>query len=142
MSVEPASYQHAALIKQQANRLGFDLVGITSAQPSQRADYFRQWLDENQAGTMAWMHGRFDERVDVSQYLPGCQSVVCVAISYYPAADRADERSNPTLVHPLPVPRGRAGVRGVVQCGMMNAECGMKKENHESTRMNTNQEDQ
>jgi epoxyqueuosine reductase len=32
---------------------------------------------------MAWMAGRFDERTDPGVYVPGAQSVICVAINYY-----------------------------------------------------------
>ncbi|HWP39690.1 MAG TPA: tRNA epoxyqueuosine(34) reductase QueG [Tepidisphaeraceae bacterium] len=75
--------QLAAEIKQQARRLGFDLVGIASAEPSRYRDYFRQWLVAGQAGTMQYLHRRFEQRTDPASYLPGARSVICVAMNYY-----------------------------------------------------------
>ena len=73
----------AAQVKARALALGFDLVGIAPAGRSRYRDYFRQWLDEGQAGEMAYLAGRFDERTDPARYLPGAASVVCVAINYF-----------------------------------------------------------
>jgi epoxyqueuosine reductase len=73
----------AAEVKRRATELGFDLVGIAEAGPSRYRDYLRSWLDAGQAGSMAWMAGRFDERTDPGVYLPGAQSVICVAINYF-----------------------------------------------------------
>lgn len=75
--------QLAAEIKQRARQCGFDLVGIASAEPSKYQQYFRQWLDDGQAGTMRYLHERFEERVDPSRYLPGARSVICLAVNYH-----------------------------------------------------------
>lgn len=89
------SAQLAAGIRQRARAAGFDLVGIAPADSSRYRDYLRQWLDDGQAGTMAYLANRFDERTNPSAYLPDAQSVICVAISYHvtldelPQADRA-----------------------------------------------------
>src|SRR4051812_2639686 len=82
----------SADIKEHARSLGFDLVGITSASPSQYRDYFRQWLDDGQHGTMEYLAKRFEERTDPATYLPGAKSVVCVAMNYHvPVAPSRDE---------------------------------------------------
>jgi epoxyqueuosine reductase len=74
-----------------ARSLGFDLVGITSAEPSRYRNYYRQWLDTGQVGEMDYLAERFDERTDPTTYLPGARSVICVAKNYYselePVAD-------------------------------------------------------
>src|ERR1700722_3859276 len=57
-------HQLAAEIKQFARQIGFDLVGIASAEPSHYRDYLRQWLDDGNAGTMDYLQARFAERVD------------------------------------------------------------------------------
>ena len=75
--------QLAAEIKNHAKRVGFDLVGIADASPSKYRDYYRQWLDEGRAGTMQYLHNRFEERTDPAVYLPGAKSVICVAINYH-----------------------------------------------------------
>ena len=73
----------AARLKQRARELGFDLVGVCDASPSKYREYFRQWLDDGQAGTMEYLSRRFDERTDPATYFPGAKSVVCVAMNYH-----------------------------------------------------------
>jgi epoxyqueuosine reductase len=77
------SHALAQQIKSKAKSLGFDLVGITSARPSEHADYLRQWLDAGNAGTMAYLTQRFAERTDPTVYFPGSASIICVAKNYY-----------------------------------------------------------
>ena len=74
--------QLAAEIKSRAKRLGFDLVGIAGTSPSKYRDYLRNWLDDGRAGTMQYLHNRFEERTDPSVYLPGAKSIICVAVNY------------------------------------------------------------
>ena len=90
------SHQLAALIKQHAKGLGFELVGIADASPSRYRQYFRDWLDSGQAGSMEYLSRRFDERTDPATYLPGGRSVICVAMNYHVP-----------LEPPRPGPRGR-----------------------------------
>lgn len=70
-------------IKRQGRQLGFDLVGIAPADPSRYRDYLRRWLDDGQAGTMQYLHNRFDERTNPAVYFPGTQSIICVAMNYH-----------------------------------------------------------
>jgi epoxyqueuosine reductase len=76
-------HQLAGAIKGRAKELGFDLVGIAPAGVSAYRDYFRQWLDDGQAGTMEYLAKRFDERTDPRTYLPNAASVICVGINYH-----------------------------------------------------------
>jgi epoxyqueuosine reductase len=69
-------------IKAKAREIGFDLVGIASAEPSKYADYFRQWIAAGRAGSMHWLADRLDERTDPSAYFPGARSVISVASNY------------------------------------------------------------
>jgi epoxyqueuosine reductase len=88
-------HQLTAEIKSFARRLGFDLVGIASASPSNYRDYFRHWLATGQAGEMDYLSRRFDERTDPAAYLPGARSVICVAMNYYtPLAEPPANGSN------------------------------------------------
>jgi epoxyqueuosine reductase len=73
----------AQKIKEHARALGFDLVGIAPAAPSAYRDYLRNWLDAGQAGEMAYLANRFEERTNPATYLPGAASVICIAINYY-----------------------------------------------------------
>lgn len=81
MSHDP--HQVAAMIKSQGRTLGFDLVGIATASPSDFRDYLQQWLGTAQHGEMSWLAKRFEERTDPATYLPGAKSVICVAINYH-----------------------------------------------------------
>jgi epoxyqueuosine reductase len=82
----------AIAVKSKARGLGFDRVGIASAEPSRYQGYFRQWLDDGHAGAMAYLNARFAERVDPTVYMPGAASVICVAMNYHvPLAASAEE---------------------------------------------------
>ncbi len=84
-TASPALNRHqlSAEIKQRAHAIGFDLVGIADASPSKYRDYLRDWLDTGQAGSMAYLGRRFEERTDPNVYLPGVRSVICVAMNYH-----------------------------------------------------------
>jgi epoxyqueuosine reductase len=72
----------AEKIKAKAREIGFDLVGIASAEPSKYTDYFRQWLAAGKNGSMDWLADRFNERTDPAQYFPGARTAICVASNY------------------------------------------------------------
>jgi epoxyqueuosine reductase len=85
----------ASAIKARARALGFDLVGIARCDPSPRADYLRQWLDDGQAGEMKYLAARFAERADPGVYLPGARSAICVAMNYHTQLKPPTESSVP-----------------------------------------------
>lgn len=76
-------HQVAADIKQKARSLGFDLVGIASADPSKYRDYIARWLESGAAGEMDYLQERFEKHTNPGVYLEGAKTVVCVAMSYY-----------------------------------------------------------
>lgn len=81
-SPPPDSQALAAEVRAAARRLGFDLVGIAPAEPSQYRQYLRQWLDDGRAGTMQYLHRHFELRTDPAACLPGARSAICVAANY------------------------------------------------------------
>ena len=86
MNSSPLQLDRVALalrVKSAARELGFDLVGIAPAEPSKYAAYLRDWLDGGQAGEMAYLAKRFEERVRPELYIADARSVVCVAMNYY-----------------------------------------------------------
>jgi epoxyqueuosine reductase len=87
----PDLHQLAALVKQRARELGFDLAGIAPADASRYRNYLRDWLDDGQQGTMEYLARRFDERTDLAAYLPEAKSVICVAINYHVTLDDLPE---------------------------------------------------
>ena len=73
-------------IKRLASEAGFDRCGIARAEPIGREDYLRDWLAVGRAGSMAYLHDHFRQRVDPRQLLEGARSVVVVALNYHQEA--------------------------------------------------------
>jgi epoxyqueuosine reductase len=68
--------------KRQAINEGFDLVGVTGAARAQSAGSLERWLDAGMHGEMGYMARTRRVRSDPRLLLPGCASVVAVAMSY------------------------------------------------------------
>ncbi|MDE3223879.1 MAG: tRNA epoxyqueuosine(34) reductase QueG [Nitrospirota bacterium] len=105
MTVPPQTVTLAERIKQEAQRLGFDAVGISridgSPQPSvldDRPRPFHQllydrlcaWIERGYHGAMAWMERAPHRRADPGSVLPGCRSIISVGMNYG-TGHRADE---------------------------------------------------
>ena len=73
----------AAAIKARARALGFDVCGITLADPSSRANYFRRWSADGKAGEMQWLARDPARRSDPRLVLPGAQSLIVAGINYW-----------------------------------------------------------
>jgi len=69
-------------LKQRALAEGFDLVGVAAAGDACSAPELRRWLAAGRHGGMAWMERGAELRADPRRLLPGCRSVVAVAMSY------------------------------------------------------------
>ena len=95
MTRAPSSAIDTDAVKRRALGLGFDLVGVAPAGPSAYRDYFRRWLDEGRAGSMHYLHHRFDQRTDPAAYLPGARSVICVALNYHVPLEPAPDDGAP-----------------------------------------------
>lgn len=72
-------------LKAKALSLGFHKVAIAEAAPLARdRAALAAWLSGNRHATMAWMARDPDKRSDPERLLPGCKSVVALAINYGP----------------------------------------------------------
>ncbi len=71
-------------IKRKAFSLGFDLVGITSAEKidSGQIQRFNNWLNDGRNGQMEFLARNPEKRFNPSDVLPGVKSVICTAINY------------------------------------------------------------
>ncbi len=71
-------------IKQKAFSLGFDLVGITSADniECRHVEKFKEWLEEDCNAEMAFLENDAEKRFSPVSVLPTAKSVICVAINY------------------------------------------------------------
>ena len=92
--------QRTQNIKNEARRLGFSLVGLTSSEAPAHLDVFASWLDAGHHAEMAWMStNRAREcRANPQLILPECKTILVLGFAYAP--------SPPT---PLPVREGRRG---------------------------------
>ena len=74
-------------IKKHALALGFDACGIARAdavEPDAASRYDR-WIEQGKNGCMEWASRNCEVRNDPRRVLEGAQSVIVVALNYYPA---------------------------------------------------------
>lgn len=70
-------------IRQAANSLGFELVGVCSANPPQSIGQLEKWLADGMHGEMEYMETSFLLRSNLNSILPGVKSVISVGLQYY-----------------------------------------------------------
>src|SRR5579871_6643688 len=80
----------AEAIKAKAQELGFDLVGITGAEPSAFAEEYRDWIAQGYAGEMEYLTRNLHRRLDPRDLLPDARSIIVVGMNYY-----ADAKEGP-----------------------------------------------
>ncbi|MGH7427187.1 MAG: tRNA epoxyqueuosine(34) reductase QueG [Candidatus Methylomirabilaceae bacterium] len=73
----------AQAIKDEARRLGFELVGITAVADPLHQGAFGEWLQRGHAGEMAYLSRTEEARRHPDSWLPWAHSVVSVAMNYY-----------------------------------------------------------
>ena len=66
-----------------AFELGFDACRFTDAAPPSRASALDRWLESGAHGEMAWIQRNAPKRRDPALVLPGAQSVIVLAASYF-----------------------------------------------------------
>lgn len=88
-------------LRQRARDEGFDGVGVARASRLDRdGDALRAWLAEDRHAAMAWLAREPGKRADPRVLLPGCRSVVVLAMNYFPGDESAavpHERSRVAL---------------------------------------------
>jgi epoxyqueuosine reductase len=77
----------ATEIKRIARELGFDDCRIAAAKVATHADSFRAWIGDGAHGEMAWLERSPERRCDPREVLPGCRSIVTLALNYYPGSN-------------------------------------------------------
>ena len=70
-------------IKAHAQRLGFELIGVTPAEESQTIRLYERWLENGYAGEMGYLEKHLRLKRDPRHCLPEAKSVVSLAINYY-----------------------------------------------------------
>jgi len=76
--------QLAAAIKAEAQRLGFQLVGITSPDPPPHLAMYETWLAQGRHASMHYLAAERarQRRADPRQILPECRSILVLGIRY------------------------------------------------------------
>lgn len=73
-------------VKRQARSIGFSACGLAPAQRVDdcHADAFRAWIDAGRHADMHYMADHADKRMDPRLLLDGAQTVISLALNYYP----------------------------------------------------------
>jgi epoxyqueuosine reductase len=71
-----------AALKEEALRLGFDLVGATTAEPPPSLEHFRRWLGDGFAGEMRYLAERLDAYSDPNRILDGVRGILMLGMNY------------------------------------------------------------
>ena len=76
-------------IKACAARIGFTACGVAPAEPvaAWRADELKAWLAEGCQGDMDYLARNVDKKLDPRLLVEGAQSVVSLAVNYYPGSE-------------------------------------------------------
>ncbi len=79
----------AQKIKNTARKIGFDAVGITSAEVLQESGAdLQEFVQQGLHGEMNWLRETHSMRSDPRSYFPGAESVIMVALNYYRDSER------------------------------------------------------
>ena len=70
-------------IKEEARRVGFELVGVSSIADPLHEESFADWLRLGYAGEMAYLTRTEEARRHPGSWLPWARSVVSIAMNYY-----------------------------------------------------------
>ncbi len=74
------------LLKTLAHKHGFSSCGISKSEfLSDEAFKLESWLKKGYHGTMKWMEGHFDKRLDPTKLVEGSRSVISLTHNYFPA---------------------------------------------------------
>lgn len=79
-----SAHQLTQAVKAEANRLGFTLVGVTSAEPPENFHTFAAWVEAGRHGEMAYLASQrsLERRADPRLILPECRSILVLAAPY------------------------------------------------------------
>jgi epoxyqueuosine reductase len=72
-----------ARLQERAGELGFDLLGLAPAAPPTHGAAFTAWLAQGYHGEMKYLARQASQRLDPQAVLPGAQTIIAVAASYY-----------------------------------------------------------
>lgn len=80
------SERRALAIREEALRLGFSACGFAKAEPvsEEMAGVLDRWTENGYHADMQYMERNRHLRLDPTQLVPGCRTLIVVALNYYP----------------------------------------------------------
>lgn len=89
-----------AAVKDRAAALGFELAGVTTADPPPHLDVYQRWLDRGHHGEMEYMARERSRsaRADPTMLLPGCRSIIVLGAKYNPPHKNRESSGRPGKV--------------------------------------------
>ena len=72
-----------AQVKHWAAEAGFDDCRFAKAGTASHAKEFLNWIEHGKHGEMAWLERNPHRRCDPREVLPGCRTVICLALNYF-----------------------------------------------------------
>jgi epoxyqueuosine reductase len=87
-------------VKEEAHRLGFTLVGITTPEPPSHFDVYQRWLEKGNHGSMSYLSSEraLQRRADPRTILPECQSILVCGTTYLPKDSSASTLTSPVQI--------------------------------------------
>jgi epoxyqueuosine reductase len=82
--------------RDQARQLGFELFGVTPADPLAGAEFYARWAALGLAGDMAYLERNQERRADPRLLVPGARSVICLGMHYDPPAAATEAGRDPS----------------------------------------------
>ncbi|RYY30220.1 MAG: tRNA epoxyqueuosine(34) reductase QueG [Sphingobacteriaceae bacterium] len=83
--------KYSALIKAEAQKLGFLFCGIAKAEFLEtEAPRLESWLEKGFHGEMSYMENHFDKRLDPRLLVDGAKSVISLGLNYYSDRQQTD----------------------------------------------------
>lgn len=82
MSLESKREIKEFIIKE-AKNLGFDKIGFAKITEVERADKFKEWLENGYHASMSWMENYSDKRVNPALLMNNAKTMICFATNHY-----------------------------------------------------------
>lgn len=78
-------------VRRMAKDCGFDDCRFALAKRATHAEEYLDWVQQGLHGEMAWLERNQDRRCDPREVLPGCRSVISLALNYYPGSNSGND---------------------------------------------------
>jgi len=87
-----------AQIRGKAGELGFNLFGVTPADPLAGAEFYARWVALGFAGEMDYLKRNLGKRADPRQLVPDARAVICLGMDYTPPPTAPPSGDDPARI--------------------------------------------